>query len=431
MPGARYVLLGLASARSPWFRELAQWANAAVVPVEFLKCVSAEEARARLATGRPFSAVIVDSAAPGLDRDLIEAAQQAGCAVIVVDGRSVGRNWTSLGVNAVLAADFGRKDLVDVLAARCVKIGRTDTPAVEADDGPVGHWHAPLAAVCGPGGTGASTAAIALSQGLAEDVRSAGSVLLVDLALRAEQAMLHDARDVIPGVQELIDLFRSGRPTADEIRQLAFSVRDRDYALLLGLRRSQAWSTIRPRAFCAALDALRQTYRVVVADVDPDVEGEDEGGSMDVEERHTMARGAISAADAVIVVGSPTMKGLHSLVRVVADLLAFGIPGVRVLPVVNRAPKSSRARAELTRALAELLPRWAGAEMASPLFLPERRVDEALRDGVRLPDALTEPLARAFAAVVARADVQARRPETPQVVAPGTLARWAEVEPAP
>ena len=65
-------------------------------------------------------------------------------------------------------------------------------------------------------------------------------------------------------------------------------------------------------------------------------------------------------------------------------------------------------------------------QLASPIFLPERRVDDALRDGVRLPNVLAAPLAGAFVAVVDRAadltrpDADALRPITP-----GTLGNWA------
>src|SRR5437667_3955566 len=42
---------------------------------------------------------------------------------------------------------------------------------------------------------------------------------------------------------------------------------------------------------------------------------EDAGGSIDVEERHHFARTAVTQADAVFVVGNPTMKGIHSWSR--------------------------------------------------------------------------------------------------------------------
>jgi hypothetical protein len=425
MGGARYVLLGLAPARTPWFGEIARWSNASSIAAEFVKCVSVSEVRARLAGGRPFSALLIDVRAPALDRDLIDTAQQSGCAVVVLGDRQGGRDWLALGANAALATPVDRKELLDVLAAHSAMIGRADR--LVTDDGDEkeagGIWQAPLAAVCGAGGTGVSTVAIALAQGLAADVRGKGQIVLADLALHAEQAMLHDARDVVPGVQELVDACRSTRPTVHQVRSLAFSVAERDYALLLGLRRSRAWATIRPRGFAAALEALRRSYRIVIADVDAEVEGEDEGGSMDVEERHVMARTTLAAASTVLVVGSPGMKGLYSLVRVTSDLLTFGVPSPRILPVINRAPRSVRLRAQLTAAYHSLLPDWTAT--APPLFLLERRIDQALRDGVGLPDTLTTPLARAFTAVNDRAGNDTR-PATPQRVVAGSLGRWAD-----
>lgn len=424
MAAARYVLLGLAPARAAWFREVGQWANASSIPAEFLKCVSPEEVRSRLSGGRVFSALLVDGTTPGLDRDLIDRAADVACAVIVVGGSRGGRDWLSIGAAGQLPDDFDRKDLLDALGACAVMIGRADRLAdPRAADAQPG-WQAPLIAVTGPGGTGASTAAIAVAQGLATDVRDTGAVLLADFCLQADLAVLHDVGDVIPGVQELVDGFRAGQPGANEIHSQTFAIAERGYQLLLGIRRRSAWSTIRPRAFEAALHALRLVHRVVVADVDADLEGEDEGGSADVEERHLMARTVCAGADAVFVVGTPGMKGLHALARVIAEVLAFGVPSARVVPVINRAPRAARQRSEITLAHTGLLPPWAGASMPTPIFLPERRVDEALRDGVRLPDSLSAPLVGAYRAVVARAGADVVRPNPPQLVRPGSLGAW-------
>ena len=48
MAGERYVVLGLATARSAWFTDVARWATVGSVPVEFVKCIDADELRARL-----------------------------------------------------------------------------------------------------------------------------------------------------------------------------------------------------------------------------------------------------------------------------------------------------------------------------------------------------------------------------------------------
>ncbi len=421
----RFVVLGLAQARSPWFRTVAQWANSAAIPVEFVKCMSPVELRAHFRSGRAFSALLVDGALPSLDRDLTDAARERGCAVIVVDDLRVTRDWAEFGASAVINPVFDRKDLLDVLADHAIEIQRGDVaPGDEPADTPSG-WRARVAMVCGPGGTGVSTVAISLAQGLGHDVGFGGMVLLADLALHGEQAMLHDARDVVPGVQELVDAHRTARPTIDEVRALTFNVEERRYQLLLGLRRPRNWPAVRPRAFTAAFDSVTRGWRAVVCDTDADLEGEDDGGSIDVEERNLMARSVASVADVALVVGLPGMKGVHGLVRVIGELLDHDVPGERIVPVFNRGPKSARARSELTGAVSALLAgRPDSRQLPSPIFLPERRVDELLRDGVRLPQALTDPLVGAFQATIARTGT--RRVDTePQLVAPGSLGRWS------
>ena len=426
MGADRYVVLGLAQARSGWFRAVAQWANAGTIPAEFVKCVSREEVRARLASGRPFSALLVDGSLPALDRDLVDAALVAGCRTIAVDDGRGARDWAAVGVAAVLPAFFDPRSLLDALVAHAQPVRRGDAVPGEPGPEPVAAWRGRVAAVCGPGGTGASTVAVALAQGLADDPRLGSAVLLADLALCADQAMLHDAGDVVPGVQELVDEHRARRPSPDEVRAMAFDVHERGYHLLLGLRRARFWAALRPRAFAAAFESLRAAYRVVVCDTDADVEGEDEGGSLDVEERHVMSRTAVLGADVVFAVGLPGLKGTHALARVLTELRAAGVDPARVVPVVNRAPKAGRARAELAATLAALTGADA-APFAPAVFLPDRRVEDALAGRARLHPTLTRPLAGAFAAVVDGAvDDEAGDGAGARRVRPGSLGTWSD-----
>lgn len=437
MRGERYVALGLAHARSGWFSELARWSTSAAIPVEFVKCVTIEEVRARLASGRAFSALLVDGGLPGVDRDLVDEALACGCAVVVIDDGRVRRDWTALGASAVLPAELSRSGLLDVLDTHAVPIGRGDVlPTADGTSSAVGSWRGRLIAVTGAGGTGASTSAIALAQGLGSDVRYGGLVLLADFALDADQAMLHDAGDVVPGVQELVEAHRNGEPTTSEVRSLAFSAAARNYHLLLGLRRHRDWVAIRPRAFDAALDGVRRAYKAVVADIDPDVEGEQQCGSIDVEERNLFARSIAARADVVVVVGLPGPKGLHRMVRLVDSLVEHHVEPARILPAINRAPRNPRARAELTSAFAQLVRPLVSsrAPLAGPIFLAERRrLDDVLGDGARLPEALTAPLAGAVGALLDRAAANAPtagatpvpEPE-PVAVAPGSLGAWAD-----
>jgi len=372
----------------------------------------------------------VDDALVGLDRDLVEQAREAGCAVVVVDGGRAHRAWADLGASAVLPATFGRDDLLHTLVQVATPIARnTATTAARPDAPVVQGYRGRLVAVTGAGGTGRSTVSAALAQGLASDPRNLDLVCLADLALHAEQAMLHGSPDVVPAVGELVEAHRAGTPSVDEVRRLTWQVTDRGYHLLLGLRRHCDWTAVRPRAFAAGLDGLRRAFRVVVADVDADLEGERATGSVDVEERNTIARVTALAADLVVVTGLPGMKGLHSLLRTTRDLLAHGVPAVRLLPVVNRAPKGPRARAELTAAFGELLGQG-GDDVAvpSPLYASERRhLNEVLRDGARLPDAWLGPIAGTVQSLLDRSlepVVHDDPADALQPVAPGSLGSW-------
>jgi len=431
MATERYVTLGLARVRASWFTDVARWSTSGSLAMDFVKTVSADEVRARLESGRPFSALLIDGGLPGVDRDLLQLARERGCApIVVVDGSA--RDWAAIGAVDTLPTDFGRTELEAVLAEHATPIGRPDDLPGQAETPPdhPGGFRARVVAVTGPGGTGRSVIAMAVAQGTASDPAHADTVVLADLALHADQAVLHDAGDVIPGILELVEAHRSGAPTPEEVRALTFDVVDRRYRLLLGLRRHRDWTALRPRAVRAALDGLRRSATLVVADVDDDLEGEAATGSADVEDRNLLARTAIDLADVVVVVGAPGTKGAHSLLRVVRDCLAAGVRADRIVAVVNRAPRGRSARAELARAVTELLAASdPGRTLLSPVFVPERRgLDDVLRDGVPLPDALVQPIA---GAVRSRLEsVPERRVPSPShapvLVQAGSLGSWDE-----
>lgn len=430
MPTERYVALGLSRVRAPWFSDVARWATSGSLAMDFVKTVSTDEVRARLGSGRPFSALLVDGGLPGVDRDLLELARERGCApIVVVDGPS--RDWRAIGAVDTLPTGFGRTELEAVLAEHATPIGRADDlpGQVEVPDQQAG-FRARVVAVTGPGGTGRSVVAMAVAQGMALDPAHADTVILADLALHADQALLHDVRDVIPGVLELVEAHRSGVPSSEEVRNLTFDIVDRRYRLLLGLRRHRDWTALRARALRSALDGLRRSATLVVADVDDDLEGEAATGSADVEDRNLLARSAIDLADVVVVVGAPGAKGAHGLLRVVRDCLAAGVRPERIVTVVNRTPRHRGARVELSRTVTDLLAAsHPDQPVLSPVFLPERRqLDDVLRDAVPLPGALVAPVTEA---VRARLDAVPERgtmpaPPEPVPVQAGSLGSWDE-----
>lgn len=449
MGSDRYVLLGLAPARSAWFRTLTQWANSSSVPVEFTKCMSTEELRARLVSHRAHSAALVDCHIAGLDRDLVGLADEVGCPTFIVGGDRQGF-WLDLGARAVLSPDFSRQELLDVLSSQARPIAQAEASVYSPENEEPALDRARVIAVCGPGGTGVSTLAIAVAQAMAHPpgprppgrpgrwrlgsgfsissepprVDPALGVVLVDMARRGEQAMLHDSKDVIPGIQELVDAHRHSNPTTEMVRSMAFEVTERGYHLILGLRKEGGWPAIPPRGFQACLAGLTRSYSTVVCDIDADFEGESDCGSRDVEDRNLMARDTAIKADLVVVVGSAGMKGIHSLARVLGDLDHLGVDAQRVLPLINRAPRAARARTELSAALAMMLDPAFANRMASAVFVPDRPVEEALRDGVALPDSLAQPLGTVITAVMARVDLQPPIALGPEAIKPGSLGHW-------
>jgi septum formation inhibitor-activating ATPase MinD len=423
----RYVVLGLARRRAVWIRNVAQWANSAAIPAEFSMCLSPAELLARLDGGRAYSAVLLDGGLGLIDRDLIGRVRATGCSVFVVADGEPGRDWAALGVHDVLPASFTRAALLDALATHASMIDNAVFVDQSAEAGrlPVAP-EGVLVAVCGPGGAGASTVAAALAQGLAAWQRH-GRIALADLALHAEQAMLHDVGDVAPGVQELVEAHRARMPDDGEIESLLFEVEARGYHLLLGLRQARHWSLVRPSAFAAGLRSLRRCFDVTVCDLTADFEAEVDAGSADVEERNVMARTAAQTADVVFVVGLPGVKGVHSLVRVVGDLVRAGIDARRISLVVNQAPRHPRSRAEVSSAVAALLePIALGLAGSSPTFLPVRKVDAAWRDRAALPAPLPRLLCGAFEATLREVGRSYPHAEEPALVRPGSLGVWRD-----
>lgn len=406
----RFVVIGLARPRTEWFSEVGRWANGASIPVDYVKCLGADEVRARLAGGRRVSAALLDAGAHGVERDLIDELHSHGSAVIIVSDERVLTDWIQLGADATLPSNFDRASLLDRLDEHASPLqGSLLASAAELDDldderrrvsaDSVG-WRGRLVAVCGGSGAGTSTVSMALAQGLASCGPNTDVVTLADLAAQADLAVYHDACDVVPGLQELVEAHRGSRPTTAVISGMLFDIDERGYRLLLGLRRRQDWTTLRPRALTAAMDSLRRSGRWLVCDIDDEFEGELETASHDLEERNGAARHAASTADVVVVVGTATMKGTFDLVRATRSLVGLGVDGNRILPVINHAPRSPRARAEVIDAI-EGLGGLTG--IVSPVFLPERRGLETIhRNAMRLPEQLASPVSVAVEAVFDR-----------------------------
>jgi hypothetical protein len=417
-----YVVLGLARTRQPWLAELTRWATSGAAPLEVAKCLTAEEARAALGSGRRFSVLVADVDTPGLDRDLISTAAALSVPTLVVlDGR-VRRDFDSLGCAALVERGFSVERFVSLLEDHARPVERTiRRPARVVIDPDPRRSH--VIGVTGAGGTGSSTVAMGLAQSLGRS-HPGGALALVDGCRTGDLAMYHDIGDVIPGLPELVECHRVDEPDPDAVRSLLHPVEDRGYDLLLGLRTPRDWVAMRPASLRGALDGLQRTYDVVVVDHDPDLEGEAVTGSAGVEDRHGIARATAHRADLMVAVGIPGLKGTTDLARLISALTDEDVPPARILPVVNRCPRNPALRSSVVRALHDLTAAN-GIATAAPLFLSVRGLESAHRSAVPLPEALCRPLGRAAQRLLLAQGPRARA-SGGSLVTPGDLGTSAD-----
>ena len=118
--------------------------------------------------------------------------------------------------------------------------------------------------------------------------RRCGSVLLADLTRSAVLGPPPSDRST-SGLATLIDVARFASPSLEEVRAAAPAT-DRGHGLVAGLPHPLDWIAIRPATVAVVLGALRSDAAVVVALVDPDLEGEGATGSIDVEGEHRLVQ---------------------------------------------------------------------------------------------------------------------------------------------
>ena len=259
-----------------------------------------------------------------------------------------------------------------------------------------------------------------------------GAVLLADLALDADQGVLHHAPDIVPGLPELVEAHRAGSLSASAVHSMVFDVEERGYHLLLGLRRRRGWASLRPRALEARSTRCSPRIRSSSPTSIPTSTATTSAGRSRSRSAMQIARATLARATATVVVGSATIGGLHSLAEVLRDLLRTRCRPRRIVPVVNHAPRAPRQRAAIARALPMLgavgtfddepRPRGAGVRAcaAGRGGRRERRTcaSRARRDA---GDAAVGGLLEDRELIV---DLT----EQPVRVAPGSLGHWSDTE---
>jgi hypothetical protein len=269
----------------------------------------------------------------------------------------------------------------------------------------------PLIAVVG-GAAGASMVSVAVAQALALGRPAPRPVVLADFALDARQGARHGAPDLATGLSDLLrqppDRRSSGAALAATI-----PVPRRGYRLLLGLRDHGDWVSVRPAALDAVLDDLRRSAGWVVAEVDPDLEGEASTGSFDIEDRNLLARTAARRAHLVLAACATDLAGAKDAAVLLRNLAALDVAPGRTLLVAVQGP----CRAT-----------WSAPEpRVAEILLPHRRATaRSAASGRRLPRSVVRPLAGAVDQALSRAAALPAPPtsDPPVRIVPGELGHW-------
>jgi hypothetical protein len=168
-----------------------------------------------------------------------------------------------------------------------------------------------------------------------------------------------------------------------------------------------------------------------VIDIDCDTEGHAETGSVEMEDRNLLARTVFATADVVVVVGRAGLQGVHALSRTIGDVIASRVEPNRIVPVINYAPRSARARAEITRTIAALCAPAVGraSDLSPPAFMPYRRqVEQSHRDATLLPRQLAGGLSAVVKPMLDKAAYVVAQESEPALVVPGSLGSWLDEE---
>lgn len=384
------ALVGLAPPRASWPSRVSGWTASGALAADFLACHHIDEVLAVLAIGRPDPVVLLDGRSPCVDRDSVAAVRAAGARVVGIDhtptvaGHAV--EWDALGCGTVLGADFGPQELLAALRETAHPMGSSVLLGY-----PDSLSRGRTVAVRGSGGTGSSTVAMCLAQGLA---RQPGRPILVDGCRRGDLDLYHGLDldlgrghgTSIAGLAGLAE--RSRRVTEDPctVDDLVVGVAGRGYDLLPAGARDRP-----PRgrhAVGAALDCIARAAPVVVVDHD----GETEASAC-------LAR----RADAWVIVVGGGLKGARAAMELVGEATDAGVDGHRIVVAVNgvpRSPISRRAARGVTTPFAELRD---PARVGTVAALPRTpRLELAHRHAAALPATLVRPVTRAVEQVLAR-----------------------------
>jgi MinD-like ATPase involved in chromosome partitioning or flagellar assembly len=345
-------------AGAPWESHFVRAAGTLTPRVEVVRrCVDHGELLGIALRDRP-DAVIISSAVPWLDIELVAALHGVGAVVLVVDDGS-DRRWDAIGVDVILDAASAPQSIAAALhhlergrPGDSADAPRDDTAMQRAcsDDAPAGRLIAVWGATGSPGRT---TVAVELAL---EATRSGIDTLLVDGDAHAASVAQMLGLEETPCVTHAAELVAGGRAEsiADCVQRHPAGLR-----VLAGLPHPDLWPEVREHAWRALLDAARRDAALVVVDLAASIE-EDEELAFDAVpyRRNLMTLVALEEADTIVLVSGADPVALRRSI-VASRALEQARPRVveKLTTVLNRVPRSARQLQACSGAISE----WTGS----------------------------------------------------------------------
>lgn len=326
--------------------------------------------------------VIVDDDTSWLSLPVLASFREAGVVVIGIhdpleaDGHGQ-RHLRRLGVDVVLPCTLDVEDLLD--RVRSVAPDRVSgerfAEFAANEDNRVPRNERQLLAVGGPAGAGATEVAICLAQ-----LWGGFRPLLVDVDETHPSIARRLGLGIHPHIVTAVEAMRGERVTLDGfgsasirdcLARAAVGAGPLPFDVIVGLASRDDWSLLRPDDVGSLLDELAARWPVVVARLGPNLEDLSRHVA-----RYEASRTAVRRATRVVGVCDGSSVGVLRFIDWMVDVVMLA-PETPLDVVVNRAPASPIARAQLTAQLREI----AGERLGDIVVAPtDKRVERAAWD---------------------------------------------------
>lgn len=386
-PPIRVVTCGAAGA---WEPELVAACSGGSLGIEIVaRCHDYGDALARAGLDAP-DVLLVGAETPWLDADSVAALASGGPVVVAVDGEGPNERLARMGIRHTVSGAAAPERIADAVLDLLRPLPPR-APGRAAGARPAGR----VVCVWGPKG---STGRTLLAVNLAWETADHTEVVLADLdTYGGSVAVTLDVRET-PGVAQFAGAAASGRLDAELLRTSALQPRSGLW-VLPGIARAELWPELRTEGVSRLLGVARRAAAVVVCDVAPCIEDDEELLLSATPWRRNQATIAVlEQADLVLVPVAADPAGVRAAILALAE--ASRLVGDTVIEIVLNGCGGAPRRA--TEAAAELEART-GRCVVAVLPRDVRAAAQAAWTGRALAEAAPRSqLRRRIAALAAR-----------------------------